>query len=260
VPPVLCRCDNGSVSLGSRVVGAVSRRLGRPELMATLYAGARQEQRDTIAISAVLAATLPREGTYVDVGTNRGQVLGEAVRIAARGRHIAFEPLPHLAAEVKRAFPAVDCRPVALGNRSEVARFCHFTALDGWSGLRRSAQVSDRQGKPEYINVQVSTLDLELTGIQPDVIKIDVEGAELAVLEGGYSLLGEARPIVIFEHVAQAAALYEAQPQDVWDLLGGLGYDIFSITGEGPFSRASFARETTGVNWLARPDGGRARA
>jgi FkbM family methyltransferase len=238
----------------------VSRRLERPELMAAVCAGARQEQRETIAISAVLAASLPPEGAYVDVGTNRGQVLREAVRVAPRGQHVAFEPLPDLAAELRHVFPAVDCRAIALGRRPEVAQFCHFTALDGWSGLRRSPQVSDRQGRPEYISVNVSTLDAELSGRQPDVIKIDVEGAELEVLEGGRSLLEETAPLVIFEHVARAAALYDARPQQLWDLLSGLGYEVFSITGEGPVSRAAFAQETTVVNWLARPGGGRARA
>jgi FkbM family methyltransferase len=248
------------MSLIRRVAGGVSRRLDRPELMAALYPAARQEQRESVGINAVLAATLPSGGSYVDVGTNRGQVLREAVRIAPRGRHVAFEPVPALAAEVRRQFPAVDCRALALGERSEVTRFCHFRDLDGWSGLRRSPEVSDAQGSPEYITVHVSTLDAELAGLDPDVIKIDVEGAELAVLEGGRALLARAAPVVIFEHVARASALYDAQPQDVWDLLSELGYEIFSVTGEGPFSRAAFAREETVVNWLARPDGGGTRA
>jgi FkbM family methyltransferase len=239
--------------LARRAVGALSRRLDRPQLLAAFYADAQQEQAEAVGISAALVAALGADGTYVDVGTNRGQLLREAVRIAPRGRHLAFEPIPELAQELKRAFPQVDCRALALGSSRELTQFCHFRTLDGWSGLRRSPQVSDEEGTPEYITVQVSTLDEELQDLNPRVVKIDVEGAELSVLEGGRSVLSQSRPLVIFEHVLGAAALYDAAPEAAWDLLNDLDYEIFSATGGGPFARAEFARNSSVVNWLARP-------
>jgi FkbM family methyltransferase len=241
------------MSFLTRVMGGVSRRLGRPELLAAVDPGARQAQREAIGISAVLASALRGEGTYVDVGTNRGQVLREAVRIAPRARHVAFEPIPALAAEVAAAFPEVDCRVKALGARAEVTEFCYFRQLDGWSGLRRRPEISDSRGDPQYIEVEVSTLDEEMAGTVPSVVKIDVEGAEVAVLEGGRAVLSRARPLVIFEHVYEAAALYGAQPGAPWDLLSELGYEIFSITGEGPYARLDFVASGGTVNWLATP-------
>jgi hypothetical protein len=74
------------------------------------------------------------------------------------------------------------------------------------------------------------------------------------VLEGGRAVLREARPLVIFEHVGEAAALYGAAPEGVWDLLSELDYRIFAVTGEGPFTRSQFAHGTSIVNWLAAPD------
>jgi FkbM family methyltransferase len=236
-----------------RTMGAVSRRLGRPELLAAFYAGARQALREEIAISAVLASALRSDAAYVDVGANRGQILREAVRAAPGGQHLAFEPIPKLAADLARAFPGVDCRQMALGASPEVARFCHFRKLDGWSGLRRSSEISDERGDPEYITVNVSTLDAEIGNLIPRVVKIDVEGAELAVIEGGRSLLSQARPVVIFEHVAAAAAPYGATSEALWDKLTELDYEIFSVTGGEPLSRGAFAESTNVVNWLARP-------
>jgi FkbM family methyltransferase len=236
-----------------RALGSLSRRLERPELVGAFYAGARQQLREEIAIQAVLTSVLRADSTYVDVGTNRGQVLRESVRLAPNGRHIAFEPIPSLAAEVKRSFPGVDCREMALGAERGVAEFCHFRTLDGWSGLRRSPEISDARGDPEYIRVKVSTLDAELGGLRPALVKIDVEGAELEVLTGGPTLLSEVRPVVIFEHVAGAAALYGTTSSAIWDLLADLSYRVFAITGDGPFDRSAFADSTRIVNWLATP-------
>jgi FkbM family methyltransferase len=236
-----------------RTVGAVSRRLGRPELLAALYPRALQALREETGISAVLASALRSDATYVDVGANRGQVLREAVRVAPRGQHVAFEPIPSLASELRLAFPAVDCRQMAVGARRETAEFCHFTKLDGWSGLRRSPQISDERGEPEYITVDVSTLDAEVGDLVPSVIKIDVEGAELDVIEGGRSLLSTARPVIIVEHVAATASLYGIPLGAPWDLLTELHYEIFSVTGAGPFTRSAFVENSTIVNWLAIP-------
>ena len=237
----------------TRVLAAVSRRLHRPELLAAFNAPARESQQEEIAIRAVLASALGPDAIYVDVGTNRGQLLREAVRVAPQGRHVAFEPIPELAEEVRRAFPGVDCRRKALGARPETAQFCHFRRLDGWSGLRRQPEISDARGAPEFITVEVSTLERELDGVHPAVVKIDVEGAELAVLEGAREVLARARPMLLFEHQPQAAALYGADSGTLWDLLAEHGYRIFAVTGAGPLERSRFATDTIVVNWLATP-------
>ncbi len=240
--------------LARRVVGAASRRLERPELIAAFYPRAAQLQREEVAIDAIVAAVLRRDATFVDVGTNRGQVLRRALRVAPGGRHVAFEPIPQLAAEVARSFPAVDCRALALGATPGTASFCHFRSLDGWSGLKRSPEISDERGDPEYIDVQVSTLDAELgADVRPSLIKIDVEGAELGVLEGGRELLARELPVLVFEHVAAAARLYGSESTALWDLLAELGYAVFAVTGDGPIDRAAFAANVDVVNWLATP-------
>jgi FkbM family methyltransferase len=246
-------CDDGPMRSVNRLVGGVSRRLDRPELLAVVSPEIRQQQREELAIHAILACALAEDAVYVDVGTNRGQILGVAARLAPQARHIAFEPIPALAAEIRRGFPGVDVRELALGEREDVAQFCHFRKLDGWSGLRRSPEISDERGEPEFFDVRVSTLDDQLAEATPSVVKIDVEGAELAVLEGGRRLLARAMPTVLFEHVPAAAGLYGAPPGAPWDLLDELGYRVCSVLGEGPVSREQFVRSASVVNWLATP-------
>jgi FkbM family methyltransferase len=244
------------VTLIHRALASLSRRADRPELLATFYPGARRLLREEIAVEAVLTAVLRDDATYVDVGTNRGQLLRVALRAAPAGRHVAFEPIPELAAELRREFPQIDSRQLAVSAQAGTAEFCHFKTMDGWSGLRRSPEVSDERGTPEYIEVQVSTLDAELTDASPRVIKIDVEGAELEVVQGAGELLARAKPFVIFEHVPSASALYGSPPAGVWEALRALGYEIFSITGEGPFDRDAFNARGEIVNWFARPQSG----
>ena len=242
-----------AMRLVTRAIASASRRLDRPELLAAVNAAARQSQLEEVGISAVLASSLRGDGTYVDVGANRGQVLREAVRVAPHGSHVAFEPIPRLAEELARAFPQVDCRAKALGARAEQTQFCHFRRLDGWSGLKRHPQISDSRGDPEYITVELSTLDAEIGALVPSVVKIDVEGAEVAVLEGARAVLAEARPVVIFEHVRDTAELHGVRPGAPWDLLRELDYEIFSATGDGPFTREAFTGSASVVNWLATP-------
>jgi FkbM family methyltransferase len=236
-----------------RALGALSRRLEKPELLSAFYAPARLEEHEEIAISAIVASTLREDGCCVDVGANRGQILRKAVRAAPRARHLAFEPIPELAGEIERDLPSVECRRKALSERAGSAEFCHFRDLDGFSGLRRSPEISDARGRPAYIRVDVSTLDAELEGLRPTLVKIDVEGAEVDVLRGGREVLGTARPTLILEHVARAAALYGSSSAELWDLLSGLGYELFSVTGDGPLARTEFMASELVVNWLVRP-------
>jgi FkbM family methyltransferase len=248
-----CPVMEGPSDFLRRAVGAASRRAGRPELLAAIYPQAAQILREEIAIGAILAGVLREDSTFVDVGTNRGQILREAVRLAPRGQHIAFEPIPALADQVASSFPAVDCRRTAVGAAPGRAEFCHFTSLDGWSGLRRNPQISDERGRPEYIEVQVSTLDAELAAVTPSAIKVDVEGAELQVFEGAREVLSRSRPVVVFEHVAAAARSYGSQSASLWDLISEIGYRIFAVTGEGPIARSQFSENGTLINWLATP-------
>lgn len=222
-------------------------------MLGAFYPAARRVEDEEVAIRALLAATLREGDVYVDVGANRGQLLRDALRLAPRARHVAFEPIPQLAEELARAFPAVDCRALALGASAGTASFCHFTRLDGWSGLVRNPEISDEQGAPVFIEVPVSTLDAELAPLAPALVKIDVEGGELAVLEGARALLARARPLVIFEHVAPAARAYGASSEELWELLAGLDYRVFSVLGDGPLTRERFAGLRDAINWLAVP-------
>jgi FkbM family methyltransferase len=203
----------------------------------------RRTMRDDAALRLVLALTLPADANCVDVGANAGSLLRHMVRYAPQGHHIAFEPLPNRAAELRRAFPHVDVRQAALARAAGARRFTWVLAADTRSGF----DVDGYDGhQVEQLEVEVCTLDEALPAdYVPSLIKLDVEGAELEVLQGGLRVLTEHKPMVVIEHDARG------DTGGVFELLvDTAGLRIFDMDGEGPLSEDALrAKVTRNTHW-----------
>ena len=215
-----------------------------------------RERVDHHAMVVLLAALLAEGDTFIDVGAHEGHLLEHAVRIAPHGAHVAWEPLPHLAADLRTHFPSVEIRNAALGDETGIADFLHIVDSPGQSGFR-DRDFPETTAR-ETIRVAVERLDDALErGTAPVVIKVDVEGAELAVFRGGLETITRHRPCILFEHMIGGAEYYGTRSEDVWDLLcEECQLTIFDLDGAGPYSRDQFA-DAVGLrarwNWLARP-------
>lgn len=211
-----------------------------------------RERRDNRNAVVAMAARLRADSNCVDVGAHAGAFLRHIVRLAPAGRHVAFEPLPPFQERLRRDFPQVDLHPCALSDAPGEAEFVYVPSAPGFSGLRER----DYPGNPtrERLRVELARLDDLLERERPvDLIKIDVEGAELQVLRGAQETLARHRPMILLEH-GEAASAYGTAPGDVHDVLAGAGLRVFDLDGDGPFSRAEFeARVAAGRhwNWLA---------
>jgi FkbM family methyltransferase len=206
---------------------------------------ARRDVSDFESIRRLLAFVLEPDSCCVDVGAHRGSVLAEMVRVAPGGRHVAFEPIPELAAVLREQFPGVDVHNSALSNHAGRSNFAHVRGTaEGWSGLRFRPLPGGQQAEVEQIEVRLEVLDEVLDDhYQPHVIKVDVEGAEQQVFEGALRTLTRSRPIVIFEHGSGSAEEYGTGPADVYRLLREeVGFRIFDLDGFGPYSRDEFER------------------
>ena len=159
---------------------------------------------DEIAIAAL---PLDKHSLVVDVGANIGATVLLFSKLA--GSVIAFEPSPKALKLLNLNVPAnAIVYPVALSDFEGSAVFEERDSLD-------LSSFSD-QG----ITVPVRTLDS--FGLQPDLIKIDVEGFEPQVLRGATETL-KYRPIVIFEALnEEAVKLCRAELPD--------GYEIARIS------------------------------
>jgi FkbM family methyltransferase len=203
---------------------------------------ARRDRRDAEHMRLLLAFSLSTDSNCVDVGAHQGSVLKEIVRLAPEGHHIAYEPLPHLHKLLEARFPQVDVRRAALSDRNGPASFTYVRTNPAYSGFRER----DYPGREriETIEVRTEVLDSSLPpDYIPQLIKIDVEGAEQQVLEGSIKTIAAHKPVVVFEHGRGSAEYYGTRPVDLFELLCGIaGLRIFDIDGRGPFDLAEFQR------------------
>lgn len=124
----------------------------------------------------------------VDVGANYGEMLLGA-ELPRDARVIAYEPstavLPYLRRSLAGQAQAVELRELAVGDRSGSA---DFLVDDEWSGTSRLAAVAGVAGNAVVSMVTLSS-DLRHVEARTACIKIDVEGAEQAVLRGARAWL-----------------------------------------------------------------------
>jgi FkbM family methyltransferase len=143
--------------------------------------------------------------TYYDAGANVGFFAVIAARLVGpSGRVVCFEPLPQNARQIEYnaglngfANIAVRCEALGGSNRTDVF---NTSAEPTWGSLSTVGKPPEQASG--QIAVDVKTLD-SLCGPgglpHPDVMQIDIEGAEAEALQGAWATLTASRPILIIE-------------------------------------------------------------
>jgi FkbM family methyltransferase len=216
-----------------------------------------REATDNRNLELLLGFLLREDSNCVDVGANQGRFLAEMVARAPRGRHVAFEPLPQLAAGLRKAFPDVEVHEAAVADVAGSAEFVAVAEDPAYSGLRER-RYPDADWHTERIPVRIEVLDEQLPAdYVPTLIKIDVEGAELGALRGALGTIRRHRPYVVFEHGLGASERYGTTPEMVHALLcDEAGLRIFDMDATGPLSIEQLAAHFhagTRWNFLAMP-------
>lgn len=165
-------------------------------LVSADVAKARAYDRLTIEIAR---RALSGGGNSIDVGAHYGSILKSLTKISPTGSHWAFEPIPNLAKQLRKRFPHVTVEQLALSDYTGSTDFHFLPGSPAYSSLLTRPEVEAGQ-LVRQLHVDVRQLDDCIPETVPIAfIKIDVEGAEAAVLRGAARLLERHKPVVVFE-------------------------------------------------------------
>ncbi len=199
-----------------------------------------------------------KKGLFVDVGANGGQSAIAFASICPTFDIVSYEPNPSL-------WPELDFIKRVLGSRfsyhrtglgKEAGRYRLHIPVQGRLPITTRASIdrelvdkqldhfADQQGQPAGVKeVDIVIRRFDDLDIQPDVVKIDVEGHELSVLEGMTETIAKSRPVFLVEKNVEIDACQA--------LLQAHGYRFYDFNVK---TRAlSTDKEDVSCNWFAIP-------
>ena len=198
--------------------------------------------------------------TVLDVGAHHGLYTLLASRcVGPRGSVFAFEPSSRERRALRIHLVLNRCRNVAvqgcaLGNESKVANLFLVTGSQtGCNSLR--PPVVESSTAP--VRVRVMRLDDWLAGHQVervDFVKLDVEGGELAALEGAGRLLeARPRPVILAEVQDIRTEPWGYRAKDILNYLAAKQYKWFRLSQTGGISLLDVSARDFNGNFVACP-------
>lgn len=194
--------------------GIFSVNMSRDKKIGERLRSGKYHQEETLAL---LGHFISPASFVVDIGAHIGTLAIPLAKIA--GRVIVFEPAPDTFALLEKNIAqnntSIDARHKGLGTAPGRA------SLDAKSSTNAGANtLAIGEG-----SIEVSTLDAEVK--HADLIKIDVEGMELSVFEGGRRLLENSRPVIFSEINLSALRAHGSSPKKIEQFLRTAGYDLY---------------------------------
>ena len=241
---------------GAKFVCRLSEHMGSQIYWRGAYSGAQL---------MLLSSQLQPESVFIDLGANQGEfTIFAASLVGNNGRVYAFEPSPPMQQQLLRNvklndFSQVYIEPMAVADKpgdlflySPVGQYEDGTTHDGLPSLYAQASTP----LSSATKVSVTTLDAWLTQqdlTRVDLIKMDIEGAELPALKGGVGLIQRFRPALIIELNAATSSAAGYTMQDLLAWLHAQNYDIFCIEEDSRLSPLNINQLASFQNIFASP-------
>lgn len=173
------------------------------------------------------------ESVVFDIGGHSGQYAKLLARIAKRGRVYSFEPSSYACSILRFAVRVngltnIVVVPKGLGDKPSSLTLNTPLKPKGTFRFGLAHMSEFRESGPVHREeVALTTIDHFAAdeGLQRlDFIKIDVEGWEMRILEGGATTIGYFRPVMLIELVDQHLARASDSLEAVWRLLESWDY------------------------------------
>ncbi len=197
-----------------------------------------------------------------DVGANIGLISISLLDRCPSATVVSFDPSPgtaHLLMHTARDSKFNNRWAIiskAVGNRIGTSDFFSASAdMGAFDGLVNTS----RAGEMKHINVELTTLDTEWERLGTPIvslIKIDVEGAELQVLEGGNECINHEQPAILVEWNPNNFHAYKYKIENILDWANAAKYKLFSMPALIPINNQLELKAVilSSVNFLLLPD------
>lgn len=203
-----------------------------------LYRMGRPHEHDFRALPLLKFGKSP---LLVDAGGNVGQSVLSIYTVLPAATVVSFEPNPAVFPKLQRLtkrFPRLTVIPNGLSDQAGEAEFFvpvyNGNTLTGLASFDYESAKNylrpDRVLRFDPMKLTVSSRRLPLVrlddcGLQPDFIKIDVQGLEHRVLAGGLETIRTHRPVIMAETVRRGS--------DTHKVVEPLGYRLMEFDGHG---------------------------
>jgi FkbM family methyltransferase len=172
-----------------------------------------------------LLHVIERDDLFVDIGANLGSYT--VLACAAKGaRGYCFEPVPGTFARLTDN--------IRLNDLSDRVVACNLGIADKSGRLTFTASqdttnhvVTDAEKGLDTVHVEVQPLDIALRGESPSVIKIDVEGFEVPVLEGARTTLANPALHSVILELNGSGRRYGYQDQRIVAVMHESGFSAY---------------------------------
>jgi FkbM family methyltransferase len=196
-----------------------------PEQLKVYFYGHYHERYE----AALVRRLLNNDDVFWDVGANVGYfTLVAATALAHRGQIVAFEPgqnaYQRLTENVSlNPYRNIQTFPMAVSDREgEAVLHVAGDIADSSASLYPAGQT---QARPEVCRtVSLDHFRQVQGGRPPDLIKLDVEGAELAVLQGARDLISKTLPLLLVEMEEKNLRAAGASREAIRQFLSPYGY------------------------------------
>lgn len=180
------------------------------------------------------------KGVFIDVGVNTGQTLVKLKSVNSQVDYIGFEPNPtciYYVNELIRLneFKNISLIPVGLSNESQIGKLIFFdtSSTDSSASIVEDFRPDHKIAKTEFIPIfNMATIRQYLQISKIGIVKIDVEGGELEVLQGMEHEIISGQPIILLEILPaydKENSNRIKRQHEVEKLFSNWGYSIFRI-------------------------------
>lgn len=173
----------------------------------------------------------------LDIGANIGMISLAMVRHCPDADIFAFEPGPHQAALLRKTIKENNLGDKISQFEIALSDYCGEAVFSTHSSEHVSGDGfidTGRAGKSMTLTVKTETLDQwwqQNNKLQINLVKMDVEGAELLVMRGGKSFFSQMKPPIVFEVHQENLKPYPYTSQDLMEFIEEIGYTLLNLDG-----------------------------